>query len=170
MANEPFTTQRMQAIAALTMAGFDLSDLSDDFLSNDSAMGFDLSFDIGEGRSLTLSWDEGLNQWQVCGRFKPETGTGPEAARIALQLSALLSADMRVTMAPDDAEAIEITAGYPTEGVDHEALAAVIIDVALWTHRIADAVVSGARAAGPSAERAEARPASPDLHHWTIRG
>lgn len=170
-----FQDPRHLAVMALHLAGFATEGVDDVFLLDPQPQGFDLVFDAGEQRSLSLGWDEGAQRWLVAARFVPHS-PAPEAARLGLALSALLPPGLRLQAVPESAE-LELCAEQALEPAP-DALALLLLDVSGWLHRLADADAAQARQvpflqagglAPASLPGADVMTASLDLHIQGLR-
>jgi hypothetical protein len=131
-------SHRQQALFALHFANFDVAAIDDDFLGQPDTESFELVFDAGERRSLSVAWDAGGPAWAVVGRFSPSAD--PSAAlNAAMTINSLLPQAMRLQASPEGSE-IEVIAALPSLDLPLEDLANLIMEVVGWLHRVADSV------------------------------
>ncbi len=165
-----FHNPRHTALMALHLAHFPVESIADDFLNDPDSEGFDLVFDVGDGRRLTLGWDELARTWWVDGRLTPDCPI-EQVAMLVLSINQVLPAGLRWQTAVD-APWLDVHAELvQSEGLEPDALALQITDVAMWLHRVGDAVAAESFGLAEQASAtASALPNAPHIEPWAVRG
>jgi hypothetical protein len=127
---------RQLALLALHLANFDVTAIDDGFLTQPDTEPFELVFDAGERRSLSLSWNSDGPEWSVIGSFTPERDPAV-ALEMAISLNALLPPGLRLQEGPSGG-VVEVISVRPAEDQPLEDLAEALMEVAAWLHRTAD--------------------------------